>query len=301
MNHDTENHNDETQTADNNTGTQTADTAATAAPEPKPVNQKAVRLSYGEDKWQFGDLYLPEGPGPHPVAVVIHGGYWYAQYGLDLMDKMSLDFQARGIAAWNIEYRRIGHEGGAYPGTLTDVGLAADYLREIAGEYDLDLANAVTIGHSAGGHLALWAAGRHRLAEDSELRTLGEPLAIKGVVALAAASDLNMAYEYRPQAVLDLLGSEPSQCQERVAQASPAHLLPLGVPQVLIHGADDPVVPLRASTAYLEKARKLGDEVQLVELPGVEHFKVIDPDSEEAWPSIVQAMLELTGLADSEK
>lgn len=254
--------------------------------------QAPIRLSYGDNEWQFGDLYLPEGAGPHPVVLVIHGGYWYAQYGLDLMDKMSLDLQQRGLAVWNIEYRRIGQEGGAYPGTLTDVGRATDYLREIAEEYRLDLDNVVGTGHSAGGHLILWAAARHRLATDSELRLPGEPLPLKGIVPLAAASDLDMAYTYRPQAVLDLLGDEPAKCPQRVAHASPAHLLPLGVPQVLIHGVDDEVVPLKASTSYLEKARALGDEVKLVELPGVEHFKVIDPTSE-AWPPIVQAILEL--------
>lgn len=258
------------------------------------VNKQVIRSTYGDNEWHFGELRLPEGDGPHPVALIIHGGFWYAQYGLDLMDKMAEDFTSRGWATWNIEYRRIGHEGGAYPGTLTDVGAAADHLRELAEQYPLDLTNVVSIGHSAGGHLALWLAGRHRLPLDSELY-VATPLALKGVVSLAGVTDLHHMWEVRlvNSPVVAFLGGTPEQVEERYKQSSPAQLLPLGVPQILVHGTEDDDVPLALSTSYLPLAQAAGDRVELVELLGVEHYKVIDPASE-AWPPIVEAMHKLT-------
>nr|WP_236588218.1 alpha/beta hydrolase [Tumebacillus amylolyticus] len=240
-------------------------------------------------------MRLPEGAGPHPVVLIIHGGFWYAQYGLDQMDIMAEDFRARGYASWNIEYRRIGHEGGAYPGTLLDVGAAADHLHEVAASYPLDLSRVVALGHSAGGHLALWLAGRHQLPVDSEL-AVTTPLRLKGVLSLAGANDLHHMWEVRQEnsPVVALLGGTPAEFPERYAQASPAQLLPFGVPQVLVHGTEDKHVPVALSTDYLPKAQAAGDSVELIELSGVEHFKVIDPTSE-AWPPIVEALRKLIG------
>src|SRR5262245_51125921 len=123
----------------------------------------AVRIAYGGDPLQFGDLRLPSGPGPYPVAVVIHGGCWFNLFGLEQMDAMSDTLTAAGVATWNIAYRRIGDPGGGFPNTLTDVGRAVDTVRELAPTYHLDLGRVITVGHSAGGHLALWVAARHRL------------------------------------------------------------------------------------------------------------------------------------------
>ena len=255
---------------------------------------EAIRIAYGPGEFHFGELRLPEGDGPFPVALIIHGGFWKAAYGLDLMDRMAEDFTARGLATWNIEYRRVGNEGGGWPGTLLDAGRATDHLRELAKEYPLDLDHVVAIGHSAGGHLALWVAGRHRLPQGSELAA-ELPLPVKGAVSLAGVNDLRLIYAARPEheGVIRFLGAKPDEAPERYAQASPAELLPLGVPQVLIHGTEDVDVPLVLSTEYLAAAQAAGDDVRLVELPGVEHFKVIDPASE-AWPPIVEAMMELT-------
>jgi acetyl esterase/lipase len=252
-----------------------------------------IRSTYGENEWHFGELRLPAGEGPHPVALIVHGGFWKAEYGLDLMDKMAEDFTARGWATWNIEYRRYGHEGGAYPGTLLDVGAAADHLRELAQQYPLDLAKVVAIGHSAGGHLALWLAGRHRLPADSEL-AVASPLALKGVVSLAGVTDMHRMWEVRQEdsPVANFLGGTLEQVPDRYAQTSPVLLLPLGVPQILVHGMEDEWVPFELSASYLPKALAAGDAVELAALPGVEHFKVIDPASE-AWPPIVEAMEKL--------
>lgn len=252
-----------------------------------------LRIPYGTAKWQFAELRLPEGAGPHPVVLIIHGGFWKAAFGLELMDKMAEDFTSRGYATWNIEYRRVGHEGGGWPGTLTDVGAAADYLRELAQEYPLDLQKVVGIGHSAGGHLALWLAARHHLPKESAL-AVTEPVALSGVISLGGVTDLDLMWEVRQvdSPVVNFLGGTPAEADERYAEASPARLLPLQVPQVLVHGTEDVHVPLVLSTAYHAKAKEAGDDVKLIELPGVEHFKVIDPSSE-AWLPIAQAMEEL--------
>lgn len=252
-----------------------------------------MRFTYGEGEWQFGDLRLPAGAGPHPVVIVIHGGFWKAAYGLDLMDRMSEDFTARGYATWNIEYRRVGHEGGGWTGTFEDVGTAADYLWTLAQEYPLDLQRVVAIGHSAGGHLALWLAARQNLQRESVL-AVEEPLMLSGVISLAGANDLDLMWEVRQEnsPVVAFLGGTPVEVEERYEQGSPARLLPLQVPQVLVHGTEDDVVPLILSTKYREKAVAAGDDVRVIELPGVEHFKVIDPASE-AWPPIVEAMARL--------
>lgn len=253
--------------------------------------QGRIRATYGENEWHFGDLRMPEGDGPFPVVLVVHGGFWYAKYGLDLMDAMADDFTARGYATWNIEYRRVGHEGGGYSGTLVDVAAAADHLRELAKEYPLDLARVVAIGHSAGGHLALWLGGRRNLLGASALS--GEnPLPLKGIVSLAGCADLRVTYAYRPQPCIDFLGGSPEEVPERYDLASPAELLPLGVPTVLVHGTGDASVSVEISRAYLETAKQAGDLVELVELSGMDHFCVIDPQSE-AWPPIVRAVEKL--------
>src|SRR5919202_2506380 len=156
-----------------------------------------VRLAYGSGPLRFGDLWLPAGEGragPHPTAIVIHGGYWRNPYGLDLMDGLSADLARRGIAAWNIEYRRIGDEGGGWPGTFIDVARAAGHLAHLASRYGLDLARVAALGHSAGGHLALWLAGRSRVPPEALPQgpdcdeAPNYPLV--GVVSLAGVADL---------------------------------------------------------------------------------------------------------------
>jgi acetyl esterase/lipase len=255
---------------------------------------ESIRIAYGPGEWQFGELRAPAGTGSHPVALIIHGGFWRARYGLDLMDRMAEDFAARGIAAWNIEYRRVGQEGGGWPGTLADVALAADHLRALAPTHHLALNQVVAIGHSAGGHLALWLAGRHRLPAGSPLATAQPPLPLRGAIALAGVCDLEQMWQIRHDGPEDnpvdaLMEGAPSKHPDRYAQASPSRVLPLGIPQVLVHGTADPIVPIAVSGRYCEAARAAGDSVELIALPGMEHFAVIDPTSE-AWPPIAGAM-----------
>lgn len=276
-----------------------------------PSSIKTLRLAYGSESLQFGDLYLPSSPGPYPVVILIHGGYWRARYGLDLMTGLAQDLAARGIAAWNIEYRRVGNPGGGWPGTFLDVARAADYLRALAPTYGLDLRRVVTIGHSAGGHLAFWLAARPRLDKSSPLAGTGdnnqhnskesktvEPLALAGAISLAGVVDLELAYRLRLSngAVIDLLGGALDKVPERYADASPAAMLPLGVPQVVIHGTADDSVPLQVSQAYMAAAKAANDEVRFIKLDGVDHFDLIDPRSV-AWATTIKALQELLSRA----
>lgn len=266
------------------------------SPDPTPA---PIRLAYDEGDFQFGDLYLPSSPGPHPVVILIHGGYWRARYGLDLMTGLAIGLAARGIAAWNIEYRRVGNPGGGWPGTFLDVARSTDHLRMLAPTYNLDLRRVVPIGHSAGGHLACWLAGRPNIPESSPIagNTLSgeEPLPLTGAISLAGVLDLALAYQFHlsNDAVVELLGGTPDETPERYAAASPAALLPIGIPQVLIHGTEDINVPIEVSQAYLAAAQTVGDPVTSIELEGVEHFAVIDPASE-AWRVTVDQLSRLT-------
>jgi len=238
------------------------------------------RIAWGSAPEQFGELRLPAGPGPHPVVVLVHGGCWLAQYGLDYMGAMADALAAAGIASWSVEFRRIGSPGGGWPGTMLDAGAAIDHLRVLAQSHPLDLARVVLSGHSAGGHLVLWAAARGRQPIGSPLRT-ENPLSILGVVAMAPIADLaaSVAAE-RPLcngSAAQLLGGSPGEMPERYALASPLELLPLGVPFVIVNGAEDRVVPPAHVAAFAEAARAAGDQVRLEIVPASGHFEPVAP------------------------
>jgi acetyl esterase/lipase len=254
-------------------------------------------LAYGDDANQFGQLFLPEGRGPFPVAVVIHGGCWKKFADLNNTVPMSDTLRKAGFASWNIEYRRVDNEGGGWPGTYRDVGSAIDHLRTIAGQYRLDLQRVVVVGHSAGGHLALWAAARHRLPQHSPLYT-SNPLSLRGVVNLAGpgrlqsltAAHLQKACGSVP--VPQLLGGEIERLPERLREGSPADMLPLGVPQVLITGSLDWLIPPSLGEEYVELARKSGDDAKLTVIEGAGHFEIIAPGTA-AWPTVERAVQSL--------
>jgi acetyl esterase/lipase len=218
-----------------------------------------VIVPYGEHPSQVAELFEPAGE-PRGAAVLIHGGFWRAGYDRHLMDELCRDLVARAWAAWNLEYRRLGN-GGGWPETFDDVeaGIGA-----IGASNTLLLA----IGHSAGGHLALWAAAR---------RLVTHAVAQAGVVDLAEAARLGLS-----GGVVDEL--VPPELYDR---ASPGAMLPLGVPQLLVHGEDDDTVPVAMSRAYHAAAVAAGDDVSLVTLPGVGHFEHLDPASD-AWRAVVE-------------
>ena len=247
------------------------------------------KLAYGTDELQFGVLYTPEGSGPYPIVLLIHGGFWRAAYKLELMTGLAKSLVRHGIAVWNIEYRCVGDPGGGWPGTLQDLACAADYLPTLAADYNLDLQRAITVGHSAGGHLAFWLAARTRIPPVSPLAGETSPLTFLGAISLAGVVDLEHAWKLNlgKGAVTELLGGDLNEVPERYTAASPAALLPLGIPQILFHGTEDDRVPLIVSQEYTRKATEAGDSVVLIELPGADHFVLIDPTSTE-WAIILE-------------
>jgi acetyl esterase/lipase len=259
-----------------------------------PVPPGGRRFSYGSDPFQFGELRLPVGKGPHPVAIVIHGGCWYSEYELSHLENFNARLTELGVATWSLEYRRIGNPGGGWPGTFADVARGADHLRVLARTYPLDLNRVIVVGHSAGGQLALWLAARRRLPAASALYS-SNPLLLRGVVSLAGITDLR---KFRPNcrdAVTKLLGGSPEEVAERYQQTSPIELLPLGVKQRLVLGAVDGIVPGELGKSYEAAARKKGDLVELKLVAGAGHFDLIAPQSL-AWPTIVEAVRELLQL-----
>jgi acetyl esterase/lipase len=246
-----------------------------------------ARLPYGRAPDQFGDLYVPAGAGPHPVVLLVHGGCWQARYGLEPLGPLCLALRAEGVAVWSLEYRRLGG-GGGWPATLLDVAAGADALRRV--DAPLDLARVVAAGHSAGGQLALWLAARPRLARSSPLWTAA-PLPICGVLALAALADLAEAGRRGlcDGASAELLGGDPLALPERYAEASPAALLPLGVPTLHLVGAHDAIVPPDYLAVHVAAAQAAGDKTSLAVLPDAAHFEVVAPGTQ-AWPAVVAAL-----------
>lgn len=258
---------------------------------------EGLRLAYGDEPFQYGDLYVPEDGKHHPVVILIHGGFWRAAYELSLMTTLAQDLVTKNIAVWNIEYRRVGNSGGGWPGTLLDVARASDYLKTIAAAYALDLQRVVVVGHSAGGHLALWLGARDKLAQDSALTSSDTPLTLCGIVSLAGAMDLEHVWQLGlgNDAVVALLDGSPEEVPERYALASPLEHLPLGIEQVLIHGTEDDSVPLIVSQEYADRARRSGDTIKLIKVVGGNHFVVIDPASA-TWGRAVEEIKRLGNM-----
>jgi acetyl esterase/lipase len=255
-----------------------------------------VRVAYGSDEAQIGDLWLPVGSDPRPVVVLIYGGYWRARYGLEYFGHAAAALRDAGLAVWNVEYRRLGNLGGGWPETFLDVGRAVDALRGLADRFPLDLRRVVALGHSAGGQLALWAAARHRLTEGDPLAS-PDPLRLSGAIALAGVSVLRRAWELQLSGAVvhDLMGGSPTAFGDRYGSASPFELLPLGVPQMLMHGDEDVHVPLELSERYHQAALATGDRCELIVLPGAGHFEVVDPRTAE-WQRVLAAVRSLTEM-----
>jgi acetyl esterase/lipase len=236
-----------------------------------------MRHRYGPHADQFGDLAVPAGGGPFPLVVLLHGGFWRERHTLELMEPLARDLVGRGWATWNVEFRRVGEvSGGGYPATLEDVAAGIDLAATL--DAPLDLERAVAVGHSAGGQLGLWAAARPAAA-----------VRLAGVVAQAGVLDLRAA-ERDPDgemAVALFMGGLAAEVPERYADASPIERLPIGVPQLLVHGDADVRVPVDTSRRYAEAARAAGDEVELVERPGEDHFVHLDAAGG-AWADVVR-------------
>ncbi|WGW12862.1 alpha/beta hydrolase [Saxibacter everestensis] len=264
-----------------------------------------MRFDYGEDPSQFAELFLPEGRRHEELIVIIHGGFWRSGYGASLGVPLAEDLRRLGYVCWNIEYRRVGN-GGGWPATFDDVAAAIDELRDVREEHPelgLQLDQVITLGHSAGGQLAVWAAGRGKLAgsataaaagssaDDSAALPGGAPrVDVAGAISQAGVLDLARAQRERVggRAVSDLIGGSPEGRPERYAVADPAAIVPLDVPVYCVHARDDNEVPFDQSAGYVDAAKSAGGRARLVEVTGG-HYDVIDPQTE-AWQAIVDLL-----------
>jgi acetyl esterase/lipase len=246
-----------------------------------------LRHFYGSDPSQFGDLHLPAKRRRTGTVVLFHGGWWGPKYGADNLDAAAADLAERGWVVWNVEYRRLGLRGG-YPATLADAATAIDYLATLE---DVDTERVMAIGHSAGGHLAAWAAGRSKLSADAP--GAGPVVELAGVISLAGVLDLATAAREKigNGAAIDLMGGGPDECPERYAVADPLGQVPIPAAVRCVHARADDRVPFTESVTYVEAATAAGQDAQLLEVDG-DHFSIADVSSA-AWPTVVKALEEL--------
>lgn len=255
----------------------------TSRPRPKP----SETVSYGADAMQKVDVWLPKGAGPFKTVLMVHGGCWQTAIAdRSLMDWAAADLRDAGYAVWNIDYRGVDRDGGGYPGTFQDAAAAADLLATDAARFHLDTKRIVAVGHSAGGHLALWLAARAKLPARSVLAG-GTPLRIDHVVSLGGLPDLEATADSPDngcgtEVIGQLVGPKTAAHPDPFADTSVARLLPLGVPQDLVDGREDRIIPYRLPVDYTAKARAAGDEVTLHTVPETGHVELVSPGSA-AW------------------
>ncbi len=264
------------------------------------------RLKYGNGDLQFGELFLPRlAAGKRaPVLMFVHGGWWKNEYGLEYGGHLCDAFRSEGIAAWSTEYRRVGDAGGGFPGTCEDVAAGFDYLKKLAESYPLDLNHVAVAGHSAGGHLAFWLAGRPNVPEQSSLHKPPPALAMHGVVSLAGAIDLRATIELAGHAIFAhdkleverFMGGSPKGVPERYRAGDPGELMPITTPQWLLQGTKDDQIPPELPGRWAERGRRLGEQVTVEMIPGADHFDVVDPLSK-AWPKVRAAVRAALGIA----
>jgi acetyl esterase/lipase len=248
------------------------------------------RHHYGADPSQFADLHLPTGNRRPGTVVLIHGGWWGSRFGADNLDGAAADLAGRGWVTWNIEYRRLGI-GGGYPATLEDAADAIDYLATL--EESGTERKVVAIGHSAGGHLAVWAAGRGKLAAGAP--GAAPAVGLAGAISLAGVVDLGAAAREKigNGAALDLMGGGPGERPERYAVADPLAQVPIPAVVRCVHARADDRVPFAQSVTYVAAAQAAGQDARLIEVDG-DHFSVADFTSP-TWPIVINALEELTG------
>ena len=253
-----------------------------------PRAEPDFRVLYGEHPLQFAELSLPDDGDLCPVIILIHGGCYREIYILHPLGGVVNALTSMGFAVWNVEYRRHGC-GGAFPAMFQDVAAAADKLRTVAGQFDLDLSRVISCGHSAGGHLALWLAGRRNIPTDSPLHS-DDPLPIHATLALAPLTDIARAAKREAcgDALLEVMGGSPDEAADNYRAGSPMQLLPLDVPQAIVVGEHDSDI-LAEARDYTEAAAKLGDKAKLTVVPDAGHFEIVHPDTS-AWQSVRAAL-----------
>lgn len=267
----------------------------TKRPRPEPD----ATVSYGQDQMQKVDVWLPRGKGPHPTVLMVHGGCWTTSIAdRTLMNWVADDLRRSGVAVWNIDYRGVDRAGGGYPGTFSDVAKAADQLLVSARKFNLDTGRVVAVGHSAGGHLALWLAARARLPAASPLRA-SHPLLLAHVVSLGGLPDLEATAKSPDNGcgtavVGKLVGSDRS---DPYSDTSVPRLFPLGVGQDLVNGREDRIIPYRMATDYVARATAAGDRARLHTVPYTGHVELVTPETA-AWREAKRLLLEQLHIPD---
>ena len=238
-----------------------------------------ARLRYGVDQYHFGDLRLPNGSGPFPAAMFVHGGFWRARYDLTHAGFLCAALAHAGFVAWNLEYRRVGNPGGGWPGSFEDVTAGYQFLKQLSAKYPIDPKRIVVIGHSAGGQLALALAAHHN--------------SMRAVVSLAGLLDLRQTWNLHlsNDAVAEYLGGSTERVPEHYHEASPIEL-DIHCKQLVVHGTDDDIVPITMSRDYVKLKQKKNEDATLLEIPKVGHFEIVDPESK-VWNQVEKAIVGL--------
>ncbi len=261
------------------------------------------RIHYGPGPSQFGDLWLPNGASrAWPLVVFFHGGWWQSEYDLGYAGSLCDALKRSGIASWSVEYRRVGATGGGWPATFRDAAAGFDHVSALAKAYPLDLGRVIAMGHSAGGHLAFWIAGRHHIAADSEVFVPGPAVNLRGAIALAGAVDLRLTLElagrslfaHDREEVYHLMGGTPQDLPRRYRDGNPGDLLPFQAPQILVQGTDDDQIPPELPARWARMAARLGSQATVKMVPQADHFDVVDPESR-AWPVVLGQVKTLLG------
>ncbi|MFC0132295.1 alpha/beta hydrolase [Massilia eurypsychrophila] len=280
--------------------------AATAAAPMKLADYLALsgpaptaKIAYGSAPSQYVELFRPAGDGPFPVVVLVHGGCWTIKFGgIEQMRNLAGALAAQGIAVWNVEYRRVDEDGGGYPGTYQDMHGALELLGEHAGRHKLDLERIVAVGHSAGGQLVQWIAGRARIAPSSPLfRT--QILPVRQIISLGGLADLRheaaLIKSSCGRDTVQLAGVASSARPDIFSDTNAADLMPNGSNTVLITGEFDTVSPPRVATDYAARARAAGDSASVIVLPGASHYDEVAAGSP-AFQLVLPAIRKALGL-----
>lgn len=267
----------------------------------------AERIAYGPSAPNFGELRVPKGAGPFPVAILIHGGCWQAQLtedapaamaSFELLRPAAEALAQQGIATWNIEYPRVGDPGGGWPGTYRDISRATDYLRRIAQRHHLDLSRVVVVGHSSGGQLALWLAIRGKLPKASPIYSR-PTVRLKGVIDIDGPPDLRTMWPLQQRmcnapVLTQFLGGGPQDVPSRYSEGAVTDFIPVGLPQTMLI-RDHPPETTAIDRQYAQAAQKAGDRVTVVMQQGPSHFDGLNPDSKD-WATIIGSARAMLGL-----
>ncbi|HZV63413.1 MAG TPA: alpha/beta hydrolase [Telluria sp.] len=259
-----------------------------------------ARIAYGSAPSQYAELFRPAGAGPFPVLVLVHGGCWTVQFGgIVQMRNVAGALAAQGIAVWNVEYRRVDEEGGGYPGSYQDIGAALDKLGAEAATYQLDIRRVAAMGHSAGGQLVQWSAGRARIPASSPLFAAA-PLAPREIISLGGLADLRHEKDLIKRSCgrdTEQLAGQPSASRPDVfSDTNAAELMPNGSHTVLVTGELDTISPPRAAHDYAARANAAGDRAEVVILPKASHYDEVAASSP-AWPLVLPLIRRALGLA----